>query len=199
MGPAQLSTPREREIGRTEGREHGDRARRSNSGEGRGQRQREGGFQLSDSKLALMFQGYHEINEIGKSTCQNLCFFSFFFFFSLLACRTRRSRVGAVSEPHRSRVGAVSENREKKKKKDTAGHRNPARRTRSGVRHVSNTDTTPKMACPCNLVSNVWVEILCHAQQLGRGGELLTHVWLLMAHLGITEQFQISKGMQGLS
>ena len=55
MGPAQLSTPREREIGRTEGREHGDRARRSNSGEGRGQRQREGGFQLSDSKLALMF------------------------------------------------------------------------------------------------------------------------------------------------
>ena len=38
-GPAQLSTPREREIGRTEGREHGDRARRSNSGEGRGQRQ----------------------------------------------------------------------------------------------------------------------------------------------------------------
>ena len=41
MGPAQLSTPREREreIGRTEGREHGDRARRSNSGEGRGQRQ----------------------------------------------------------------------------------------------------------------------------------------------------------------
>ena len=41
IGPAQLSTPREREreIGRTEGREHGDRARRSNSGEGRGQRQ----------------------------------------------------------------------------------------------------------------------------------------------------------------
>ena len=30
---------REREIGRTEGREHGDRACRSNSGEGRGQRQ----------------------------------------------------------------------------------------------------------------------------------------------------------------
>ena len=54
------------------------------------------------------------------------------------------------------------------------------------------------------LISNVWVEILCyaatkcrwnhHARQLGRGGELLTHVWLLMAHLGITEQFLISKG-----
>ncbi|KAL5763645.1 hypothetical protein ACOSP7_016000 [Xanthoceras sorbifolium] len=54
------------------------------------------------------------------------------------------------------------------------------------------------------MISHVWVELLCyaashcrwnhHAQQLKRGGELLTHVWLLMAHLGITEQFQISKG-----
>ncbi|GMY34780.1 hypothetical protein FCV25MIE_30022 [Fagus crenata] len=54
------------------------------------------------------------------------------------------------------------------------------------------------------LISNVWVEMLCyasakcqwnhHAQQLSRGGELFTHVWLLMAHLGITEQFQISTG-----
>ena len=54
------------------------------------------------------------------------------------------------------------------------------------------------------LVSHVWVEMLSyaasqcqinqHTQQLSRGGELLTHVWLLMAHLGITEQFQISKG-----
>ncbi|PON88927.1 hypothetical protein TorRG33x02_153100 [Trema orientale] len=54
------------------------------------------------------------------------------------------------------------------------------------------------------LMSHVWVEILCyaasqcqrnqHAQQLRRGGELLTHVWLLMAHLGITKQFQIADG-----
>ena len=54
------------------------------------------------------------------------------------------------------------------------------------------------------IVSNVWVEILgyaashCrgyyHAQQLQKGGEFLTHVWLLMAHLGITEHFQISQG-----
>jgi hypothetical protein len=53
-------------------------------------------------------------------------------------------------------------------------------------------------------VGQVWVEMLSyaasqcgwsdHAQQLRRGGELLTHVWLLMAHLGLTEQFQISQG-----
>ncbi|XP_031389283.1 uncharacterized protein LOC116201942 isoform X2 [Punica granatum] len=50
------------------------------------------------------------------------------------------------------------------------------------------------------MVCEVWVEILiygagqceweAHAQQLRWGGELLTHVGLLMAHLGITEQFQ---------
>ena len=54
------------------------------------------------------------------------------------------------------------------------------------------------------LICHVWVEMLSyaashcqwnhHAQQLTQGGELLTHVWLLMAHLGITEQFQISLG-----
>ena len=53
-------------------------------------------------------------------------------------------------------------------------------------------------------VGQVWVEMLSyaasqcgwsdHAQQLRRGGELLTHVWLLMAHLGLTEQFKISQG-----
>ena len=53
-------------------------------------------------------------------------------------------------------------------------------------------------------VSHVWVEMLCyaankcrwnhHALQLTLGGELITHVWLLLAHFGITEQFQISKG-----
>ncbi|MED6184759.1 hypothetical protein PIB30_050653 [Stylosanthes scabra] len=54
------------------------------------------------------------------------------------------------------------------------------------------------------MISRVWLEMLCHAashcrgcdhaRQLSKGGELLTHVWLLMAHLGITEQFQISQG-----
>lgn len=54
------------------------------------------------------------------------------------------------------------------------------------------------------IIGEVWVEMLAyaathcrgnhHAQQLRKGGELLTHVWLLMAHLGITEQFQIYRG-----
>ena len=54
------------------------------------------------------------------------------------------------------------------------------------------------------MISNVWVEMLAyaachcrgnyHAQQLRRGGELLTHVWLLMAHFGLTERFQIYQG-----
>lgn len=54
------------------------------------------------------------------------------------------------------------------------------------------------------VMSEVWIEMLCyaashcrwnhHAQQLRRGGELLTHVWILMTHLGISEQFQISQG-----
>ena len=73
---------------------------------------------------------FHKINVIGKSKSV------ISFFFSPLACRSR-----------------VGEAKKKKKKKETlAGHRNPASRTRSGVRHVSDTDTTPKMACPCNLV-----------------------------------------------
>ncbi|XP_048328999.2 uncharacterized protein LOC107406449 [Ziziphus jujuba] len=54
------------------------------------------------------------------------------------------------------------------------------------------------------LMSAVWVELLSyaanhcrantHAQLLSKGGELVTFVWLSMAHFGIGEQFQISKG-----
>jgi len=54
------------------------------------------------------------------------------------------------------------------------------------------------------IVSKVWVELLSyaashcrantHAAQLSKGGQLLTLVWLLMAHLGLGNQFQISEG-----
>ncbi|GLT61475.1 hypothetical protein SLA2020_341780 [Shorea laevis] len=54
------------------------------------------------------------------------------------------------------------------------------------------------------LLSRMWVELLSyaaahcrantHAQQLSKGGELITFVWLLMAHFGLGEQFQINEG-----
>ncbi|KAF8401085.1 hypothetical protein HHK36_014388 [Tetracentron sinense] len=72
-----------------------------------------------------------------------------------------------------------------------------------GCRLAKLLETEERLA-KWEMMSNVWVEMLyfaagkCrgiyHAQQLRRGGELLTHVWLLMAHFGITEQVQISRG-----
>ncbi|KAE7995539.1 hypothetical protein FH972_000320 [Carpinus fangiana] len=54
------------------------------------------------------------------------------------------------------------------------------------------------------LMSEMWVELLSyaashcrantHAAQLSKGGQLITFVWLLMAHFGIGEQFQINEG-----
>ncbi|KAI7999883.1 hypothetical protein LOK49_LG09G01755 [Camellia lanceoleosa] len=54
------------------------------------------------------------------------------------------------------------------------------------------------------IISKVWVELLsyaasrctahAHAEQLCRGGQLITFVWLLMSHLGLENQFQISEG-----
>lgn len=54
------------------------------------------------------------------------------------------------------------------------------------------------------LMSEVWVELLSyaashcrpnsHAQLVSKGGELVSFVWLLMAHFGIGEQFQINEG-----
>ncbi|XP_065867385.1 uncharacterized protein [Euphorbia lathyris] len=50
------------------------------------------------------------------------------------------------------------------------------------------------------MIRDVWVEMVCyaaihcsfneHAKQLRQGGEFLTHVCLLMTHLGISERFQ---------
>lgn len=52
------------------------------------------------------------------------------------------------------------------------------------------------------LISEVWVELMAyaaghcgpksHAQVLSRGGELLSHVWLLMVHFGMAGHFQTS-------
>ena len=56
-----------------------------------------------------------------------------------------------VSVPRRSHSAPCRRSEKKKKKETLAGHRNQASRSRTGVRHVSDTDTTPKMACPCNL------------------------------------------------
>ncbi|KAI3742945.1 hypothetical protein L1987_60644 [Smallanthus sonchifolius] len=54
------------------------------------------------------------------------------------------------------------------------------------------------------IISKVWVELLCYAAshsranmqaaEVSKGGELITIVWLLMAHLGLGDQFQISEG-----
>ncbi|GMN50945.1 hypothetical protein TIFTF001_020099 [Ficus carica] len=52
------------------------------------------------------------------------------------------------------------------------------------------------------LISEVWVELMAyaaghcgpksHAQVLSRGGELISHVWLLMVHFGMAGHFQTS-------
>lgn len=54
------------------------------------------------------------------------------------------------------------------------------------------------------IISKVWVELMSyaashcdaktHAQQVTKGGEVISFVWLLMAHFGLGEQFQINEG-----
>ncbi|KAM7506153.1 hypothetical protein LguiB_005057 [Lonicera macranthoides] len=54
------------------------------------------------------------------------------------------------------------------------------------------------------VMSKVWVELMSyaashiratsHVQQVSKGGELITVVWLLMAHFGLGDQFQINEG-----
>ncbi|XVF06193.1 hypothetical protein REPUB_Repub06bG0026400 [Reevesia pubescens] len=73
-----------------------------------------------------------------------------------------------------------------------------------GCRLASALDKITNKEDKWQVISEMWLEMLTfaanqcrgrqHAHQLRRGGELLTHVWLLMAHFGMIEQFQISKG-----
>ena len=95
---------------------------------------------FSDSKWLLCSRVYHNINGIGKSIVK-ICDF-LLFFFSLLACRTRWNPIEAVSVPCR---------RSKKKKRE---HSSDTRIWLVVPIPVSDTDTTPKMACPCNLAQN---------------------------------------------
>ncbi|KAK7387072.1 hypothetical protein VNO78_27567 [Psophocarpus tetragonolobus] len=54
------------------------------------------------------------------------------------------------------------------------------------------------------VIAKVWVELLSyaaanctpitHVQQLSKGGEFVSFVWLLMTHLGMAKQFQIKEG-----
>ncbi|KAL3726177.1 hypothetical protein ACJRO7_031121 [Eucalyptus globulus] len=70
-----------------------------------------------------------------------------------------------------------------------------------GCRLASQLDKIESQEEKWEIISEVWAEMLCyaaskckgsyHAQQLRRGGELLTHVWLMMAHFGLTDHFQI--------
>lgn len=57
-----------------------------------------------------------------------------------------------------------------------------------------------------SIISKLWVELLsyaaihirscAHAEQLSRGGELITIVWVLMAHFGLGNQFEIIPGTE---
>ena len=63
---------------------------------------------------------------------------------------------------HYWHVRRVEEARKKKKKKKNTllGHQSPASCTNSGVRHMSDTNTSPKLACLCNLGHNILVAFL---------------------------------------
>jgi hypothetical protein len=54
------------------------------------------------------------------------------------------------------------------------------------------------------MISEFWIEIVCyaagksrgmeHGKMLSEGGELITHIWLLMGHMGIIKEYMICKG-----
>ncbi|KAI4354867.1 hypothetical protein L6164_003696 [Bauhinia variegata] len=60
-----------------------------------------------------------------------------------------------------------------------------------------------QLGCPWDKICEVWIEMVTyaashcewgtHAQQLRRGGELLTHVCLVMAELGLSDQFAVGR------
>ena len=131
VGPF-VHTERERDIGRD--RHSVDiygahRSARSSFGKGQmaavvSRGQTEGGLRTWDVGFNFQF----------------VIFFSFFLFFHCW-------RVGHV------RVVLASCRRSEKKKKETLlGHQSSASHTSSGVRHVTNTNTLPKLACRCNLL-----------------------------------------------
>ncbi|XP_020218751.2 uncharacterized protein LOC109801983 [Cajanus cajan] len=59
-----------------------------------------------------------------------------------------------------------------------------------------------------DFLEELWVEIMCyagaqcrvdmHAHQLRRGPEFLSHIWLLQAHFGLLDQFQISSHQESV-
>lgn len=72
-----------------------------------------------------------------------------------------------------------------------------------GCKLASQLKAIDDMVYRWRIIVNVWIEMLghaacqCrgryHAQQLRRGGEFVTHVWLLMAHFGLNDLFQIPR------
>lgn len=72
------------------------------------------------------------------------------------------------------------------------------------AKELKRLESSAEVECKWKIMSRVWVEMLCyaaircrahaHAQQLSRGGELITLIWLLMAHFGLGDQFQINEG-----
>ncbi|KAL8467856.1 hypothetical protein ACS0TY_031195 [Phlomoides rotata] len=68
------------------------------------------------------------------------------------------------------------------------------------AKELKTLESLNEIECKWKIMSRVWVEMLCyaaircsahaHAQQLSKGGELITLVWLLMAHFGLGDQFQ---------
>ncbi|GMP49084.1 hypothetical protein CsSME_00016190 [Camellia sinensis var. sinensis] len=73
-----------------------------------------------------------------------------------------------------------------------------------GCKLASQLKTIDDIGTRWRFIVDIWIEMLghaasqCrgryHAQQLRRGGEFLTHVWLLMAHFGLNDLFQVRRG-----